>query len=248
MSQPRDSGRLMLGVAPEDYDLPHPAIGLPFILVVRRVLVHAFALLRTRHGALAGLKEDQITAALESVLENDLRRRGTVPGFNRLLFGPVIRHRQVLAHDLIHLGKTPDLCFLPTADEEPSRILANQHGLFVECKPVDRAHSAGSAYCGDGLLRFVDGRYAWAMQEGLMLAYVRDGRTIAGHLVPAMRKASQAGLRTVEPPTTTGMPGAGALPDAEALHRSRHRRGFPWPDGKGQATDITIYHLWHCCD
>jgi hypothetical protein len=238
----------MLGVAPEDYDLPHPAIGLPFILVVRRVLVHAFALLRTRHGALAGLKEDEITIALESIIENDLRQRGSVPGFNRQLFGRVVRQRQVIDYTFGHPAYTPDLIFHLAEDKELSRILCNVNGLFVECKPVDGAHHIDKAYCDEGIKRFVDGHYAWAMQEGLMLAYVRDGRTIAGHLVPAMRKASQAGLRTVELPTTTGMPGAGALPAAEALHHSRHRRGFPWPDGKGLATDITIYHLWHCCD
>ena len=30
------------------------------------------------------------------------------------------------------------------------------------------------------------------MQEGMMLAYVRDGRTIAGHLIPAMNERETA--------------------------------------------------------
>ena len=34
---------------------------------------------------------------------------------------------------------------------------------------------------------------------------------------------------------------------SEPIHISKHRRAFFWPDKKGKATDITIYHLWHDC-
>ena len=48
-------------------------------------------------------------------------------------------------------------------------------------------------------------------------------------------------------PQALDMPGAGAVQFAEAIHVSRHRRGFPWPDGKGDASEIYVYHLWHEC-
>jgi hypothetical protein len=35
-----------------------------------------------------------------------------------------------------------------------------------------------------GLIRFVRGDYAWAMQEVMMLAFARNGRMIAKHLIP----------------------------------------------------------------
>jgi hypothetical protein len=40
---------------------------------------------------------------------------------------------------------------------------------------------------------------------------------------------------------------AAATDTAEAVHISRHQRPFTWLHGKGPATDITIYHLWHDC-
>ena len=56
---------------------------------------------------------------------------------------------------------------------------------------VNSKHYSGSDYCDDGLVRFVRGDYAWAMQEAMMLAYTRDGRTIAGHLIPEIAKADR---------------------------------------------------------
>ena len=40
-------------------------------------------------------------------------------------------------------------------------------------KPVDDDHATGTHYCDSGINRFVNGDYAWAMQEGMMVAYVR---------------------------------------------------------------------------
>ena len=128
-------------------------------------------------------------------------------------------------------------------------VVPEFEALFVECKPVDASHPAGAKYCDDGLIRFVRGDYAWGMQEGMMLAYARNGRTIAGHLTPAMHEAPRVtSLATEQFPEPCNLAAAAACAGAEAVHKSRHRRGFPWRDSKGPATDITIYHLWHECD
>jgi hypothetical protein len=127
-------------------------------------------------------------------------------------------------------------------------VLSEYDALFVECKPVDKTHAAGGKYCDDGLNRFVNGDYAWAMQEGMMLGYARDGRTIAGHLIPAMSEPKRlTSLATVQLPQPSRAPDVTAGAQAEIIHISKHRRSFPWLHGKGQATDITIYHLWHDC-
>jgi hypothetical protein len=55
--------------------------------------------------------EDQVTAALRSVIENKLRQIGSVPGFNRRNYDPVYRQSQVANFDGSKLTKTPDLCF-----------------------------------------------------------------------------------------------------------------------------------------
>jgi hypothetical protein len=249
MSTGRTSGFFTFGVSPDCYHLPHPLLGLPVILLVRRVLLRAFELLRAGSIQLAAASEDEITAALRSVIENNLRQTGSVAGFNKRTYESVVRQGQWANYNGAVLTKTPDLCFKLRHDEgEPRFVLPEFDALFIECKPVDATHPAGSKYCDDGLIRFVSGHYAWAMQEGIMLAYARDGRAIAHHLVPAMRENPRLiSLATERLPEPCNTPGAAACAGAEALHTSRHRRGFPWRDGKGLATNITIYHLWHQC-
>ena len=247
MSQP--AGFFTLGVSPDRYTLPHPRLGLPVILLIRRVLCRAFELLREEDINIAAAKEDELTAALRSVIENNLRQSGSVSGFNRRSYEPVIRQGEVANFDGTRRAKTPDLCFkLRYDDFEPCHVLSEFDALFVECKPVDKKHSIDKKYCDDGLNRFVNGDYAWAMQEGMMLAYSRDGRTIASHLVPAMSDVNRMkSLATIQLPQQCGSLEAAANNQAEAVYVSKHSRSFSWPDGKGIATDITVYHLWHDC-
>lgn len=249
MSTANTAGFFTLGVPPERYDLPHLRLGLPVILLIRRVLLRAFESLREQEYDLAGATEDQVTAALRSTIENRLRQSGEVSGFNKRTFETVTRQGQWANYDGTRLTKTPDLFFKLRDDEsEPRRVLSEFEGLFIEAKPVDSTHAAGSKYCDDGLIRFVRGDYAWAMQEAMMLAYARDGRTIADHLIPAMTIATRmTSLATIQLPTDCVVPGAAACAEAEAIHISEHRRDFQWLDEKGPATNITVYHLWHRC-
>jgi hypothetical protein len=249
LSAGRTAGFFTFGVSPDSYQLPHPQLGLPVVLLIRRVLLRAFELLREQSFQLTTASEDEVTAALRSVIENNLRESGSVAGFSKHTYEPVVRQGQWANYNGAVLTKTPDLCFKLRHDEsEPRLVIPEFDALFIECKPVDAAHAAGGKYCDDGLIRFVRGDYAWAMQEGMMLGYARDRRTIAEHLAPAMheepRPISLATDRFPEPCIT---PAAAACAGAEAVHKSRHRRGFAWRDGKGLATDITVYHLWHQC-
>lgn len=54
-------------------------------------------------------------------------------------------------------------------------------------------------------------------------------------------------LATVQIPQPCRAPDPASNARAETIHISKHRRSFSWPDGKGRATDITVYHLWHDC-
>lgn len=243
------TGFFTLGVRSDQYHLPHPRLGLPVILLLRRVLMKAFEKLRDRGFPLAAEREDRITEQLFNVLENDLRQTGEVIGFNSAFYDRVVRHAEVTNYNGEKLAKTPDLSFKLRHGESESRpVLSSHDALFVECKPVDGDHAAGSAYCDDGLIRFVNGDYAWAMQDAMMLGYVRNGRSIAGHLVPAMAaSARQQSLAVVQQLQPCEEAGAATCAEAEAVYLSRHRRAFTWPDGKGPATDITVFHLWHRC-
>lgn len=250
MSTADTAGFFTLGVPPERYHLPHPRLPFPVILLIRRVLLRAFELLREQNYNFADATEDQVTAALRSTIENNLRQSGEVPGFNRRKFEIVIRQGQWANFDGTRLTKTPDLFFKLRDDEyQPRPVISEFDGLFIEAKPVDSTHPVGSKYCDDGLIRFVRGDYAWAMQEAMMLAYSRNGRTIAGHLMPAMIDAARKQtLSIVQLPLACTDPSAAACSAAEAIHMSRHGRRFSWPYDKGPATEITVYHLWHKCD
>jgi len=247
MSTGGTSGFFTLGVRPDLYHLPHPRLGLPVILLIRRVLLRAFELLREQSFDLAAATEDQVTRELRTTIESRLRQTGEVSGFNKRNYEFVVRQGQWQNFDGTAITKTPDLFFkLRDDDNHRARVLSEFDGLFIEAKPMDAKHPAGSKYCDDGLIRFVRGDYAWAMQEAMMLAYTRDGRTISEHLIPAMDEVDRrTSLATIDLPTACPVPEASPCPEAEAVHVSHHRRNFQWPNGKGLATDITVYHLWH---
>ena len=249
MSEQAASGLFTVGVAPDRFHLPHPRLGLPVILLVRRVVILAFDRLREQRFPLATAKEDEVTAALRSVIENDFRQTGSVPGFSRRTYETVIRQGQVANYDLSRHAKSPDLFFkLRNDEDEPRPVLSEHDALFVECKPVDKTHAVGSKYCDDGLCRFVEGDYAWAMEEALMLGYARHGRSIEKNLIHDMQEPTRfSALRIVELPIVVPHPGASAVGYADTLYVSRHRRGFPWIENKGDATDIFVYHSWHDC-
>jgi len=250
MNRARTDGFFTLGLPSERYHLPHPRLGLPVILLIRRVLSRALELLREQNFNLADATEDEVTAALRSVIENDLRESGSVAGFNKRSYEPVVRQGQWSNYNGSILTKTPDLCFKLRHDEyEPRQVIPEFDALFVECKPVDAKHAAGSKYCDDGLICFVRGDYAWAMQEGMMLAFARNGRSITGHLIPSMQDSDRmASLNTIDLPAPPVNPFAAATASAEAVHISRHKRAFDWLHNKGPASEIIIYHLWHHCE
>jgi hypothetical protein len=250
MSSSAFVGFFTLGVPPNRYNLPHRPIGTPVILLISRVISRALGDLRKQGFNVCDAKEDQLTAALRSVIENDLRQKGTVPGFNRHFYEPVFRQSQVANYDGTKLMKAPDLCFKLRLDEKEKYTgLSEFDALFVECKPVDDSHSVASKYCDDGLIRFVNGDYAWAMQEGMMVAYARHGRTLTDHLIPAMNDNSRiASLATEELPKRLAVDRIKDHATREPIHVSLHRRGFPWPDKKGLAPNITVFHVWFNCN
>lgn len=249
MSVEDTAGFFTCRVSREPYHVPHPRLGLPVILIIRRVLLRAFELLREQGYSFAAANEDPITKELRSIIEDRLRQSGEVRGFSKRTFEFVVRQGQWENYNGTVITKTPDL-FFKLRDDEGRRIGVRSEfdGLFIEAKPVDCTHPAGSKYCDDGLIRFVRGDYAWAMQEAMMLAYARDSRTIVGHLIPEMTKSDRmTSLGTAQLPEACRASVASACSEAEAVHISQHRRNFHWPHGKGPATDITVYHFWHRC-
>ena len=227
-----------------DYQLPHPPIDDAVLLITHNAICRAFTLLRGSNFALGAAHEDEITQQLHWILEDRLRHNGEIPGFDERVFRKVWRAPEVTNFDGRHPAKRPDLVFELVRDE--TLVLSTQDALFVECKLVGNSHPVTTVYCNRGLARFIDGDYGWAMQEGMMLAYVRHRYTLSANLSQILAKEPYH-ERLGQPSPLEVIAGGAAHPLAEELHVTTHNRNFEWPHGKGHAQEIRIFHSWHDC-
>lgn len=132
-------------------------------------------------------------------------------------------------YDGHRLEKSPDLSFHLT---DRSRHFP----LPVECKIIDRTKGV-NLYCSDGVARFICGDYGWAGQDGIMIAYVRNGATIDPVLTNHF-KTSKDDYQTEALPTSINAHGLDAA-------RSRHGRSFPYIHSPDDLPGpIALLHLW----
>jgi hypothetical protein len=223
--------------------LPHPVVPLRIILATHAALCKAFGILRTNPPVgfrLESALEDEITRQLHSLLEDRLLSTNEVSGFDRRRIRNVVRAPEISNHDGSHPAKKPDLVLFLLKRERYS-VQASQDAVFAECKPVDDTHAIGQHYCDQGIMRFINGEYAWAMQDGLMVGYVRGNRTISSTLSPALAARDRHGRLGSPTP-----PAAFSPKEDNPLHRTEHARNFMWTIGQ-KACSISLYHSWHAC-
>jgi hypothetical protein len=233
---------------PRLFQVPHDRIGLRLLTVAHQAIARAFEIIRHEGFPLATAGENEITRQLESALENRIRNRCQIEGFDSTYFGPVGRGSEVVNFDGTKISKKPDLLF-KLRREDRTDWDQTQDALFAECKPVDVKHKLKDHYCAigkdcTGIERFIVGDYAWAMQEAFMIAYVRNGIQIARDLANVlMVPNTRAGLGQ---PTALSCVIEATGKDCQGLYLTTHQRLFPWPDGR-PATPIDLYHSWHNC-
>jgi len=235
--------------AQTQFEVPHDPIGVRWILVAHIAVTTAFTILRVRKFDLCAAKEDEITNQLENVLRNDLLRKDSVPSLNPDFFRDVTRGSEVENYNGQKINKKPDLVF--HLQRENRLWDRRQDALFAECKPVGKiAHRLSTNYCAvgsnrSGIERFVIGNYAWAMQEALMIGYVRDGLKIHPDLADALKEKSRKvslGYPSLLQEIVTATPSG----DLNSVFHTLHQRNFPWRNQR-PATPITVYHSWHDC-
>jgi len=225
-----------------DVELPHPPIPLVIFRIVEEACCAAWERLRTipRVGFdLLYADEDVVTEKLYEVLFDEVFDKKIVDGFDRELFSVGTRESKLRNYDSKKLDKMPDL--LVDMVDRPTNVKHTQDRLFVECKPVDADHPAGSCYCDKGIIRFVCGDYAWAMTSALMIGYVRNGYSITPKLTKALQER-QKQIPTITFPCPCQLSKAGK--NNEVVHVSEHSRIFPYPGTGQQAPPITLRHLW----
>ena len=228
------------------FNLGTPPVGLPpyspwtarHLRTVERAIAIAWGRLMSQPAFVAWVQtaiERDITIQLQKQLVL-LLNTNEVRGFSAAFFAPPIRGQEVENHSGSEKEKRPDLTFHRLA----ARPVDTQNAQFYECKIIGRGRTLDD-YHGEGVMRFVDGRYAWAMPHAGMIAYVSPPPTAAvdvaldGYWTKARFGALVAGL-----PTGKLQVDMSAGP---AVAISLHQRTFSLPDQQ-LPESIVLRHIW----
>jgi hypothetical protein len=211
-------------------DLPLAAIDDIYLHIIAEGVAIAFHDIRnTAPTIVATGDEAEVTALLEARLNRMIEEDKVW----RQVVASVVRGKESLSFDGSHLEKRPDLSLHLTA-----RTL--RFPLIAEAKIIDATKGA-NLYCSQGVRRFLNGEYGWGGREAFMIAYVRDGTTIASRLEPYLALPAQAASYGVEhAPTSLESCACDAA-------RSRHSRSFLYAHTQPPANDpgaIALWHLW----
>jgi hypothetical protein len=226
---------------PAEFEVPHPPLDIAVFLVVEDAIRTAWQIMHKCPPS--GLKlatddEETINHYLRETLQDQVWNREVVPGFDPQLIACITSAEEVRNFDGKELKKRPDM--LVKLVGLPANVRPSQYGVFIECKPVDAKHSLVSQYCKRGITRFVLGRYAWAMQDAIMIGYVTGGDKPVPSLSTAFKATAKTTLATSEPRECH---------ESIASHNVRtvitsHRRTFSYQETNLPAPDITLRHVW----
>jgi hypothetical protein len=182
--------------------------------------------------------EDRITRELRTCLMNMVLDGGQVAGFTSDIFF-ITREAKFESYDGAHLDKMPDIHIRIVRNGPVS--VPSADGLFIECKPVDRDHPAGSAYCDKGIIRFVKGEYAWASNQAMMVGYASPNYTMPSKLAKCLKgRVKELGLTG----NLTACRDSKAQGYGQRPYITKHERNFILPLTNTKSTSITIRHLW----
>lgn len=227
-----------LATGPAAGQLPYPTVPLSAQRVVRAALRYAWNTVQSRAAQheLSSATEPQITTVLQLTLNELLDDEGEpVPGFSSNYFETVERGAEVVNYSGLRLEKRPDLRFRMQG-RMPSVNDRTHYGIFVECKLLDTTRPL-RLYAAKGILRFVQGDYAWAMPHGMMLAYVRSDAATQDALITFLK------THNVEYSVVDAIHGSPPEDGAEFV-RSVHERPWQYPSSARSPGPIELIHVW----
>ncbi len=217
-------------------------LGLPFKdvpqrakLIIHKTLSNAWKELldRDKKNQLSTALEPQITEAL-FVIICEFWNKSRIPGFDEYLFGSPQSGPNIRNYNGEKLEKEIDIRI-------PSYRLASgrdpYNGIFIECKPVDKKHSIKRDYYEEGIKRFLDGDYAWAIPSAMMIGYAREGRKLKDNFIPyILENRTQLFLVEHTAPSEKFFDGS--------ICETIHDRKFILPDHSNKVGKISIQHHW----
>lgn len=209
------------------------------LAVVQNVLSYAWRVLLEEIAegsfSICNAHEDVISERLYMILDQIYTDQPElIEGF--VLFQTPVREGNVRDHNGEMLDCQPDLTFRPIRGQVLIRSSA-MSAIFVECKPIDSRHPVGSAYCKEGISRFVKGQYGWAVDRALMLAYVRNVCLLPGGLTYVLNQEKEAvQYQLLQKPTPWG-----TTREGDVIYSTVHNRTSLAVKGSAQ---VTLHHLW----
>jgi hypothetical protein len=182
--------------------------------------------------------EDEITALIQSELE-ELRHSKSAAGYHESVFAMTERGSELISYNANHIKKSPDLIFRLKSKRPglPPRLNIYD-GIFVECKLITKSATVND-YVQNGLQRFVDGEYAWAVQQGLMMAYVRTTQDLPTTLDDYFVKHKTANNFNL----ISNLVACNLSIASPKVFTSKHGRSWTYPSTTSPG-DIDVRHIW----
>lgn len=222
-------------------NVPHPSFDEWILLCIEDALREAWCRLcaRVSKADLLVADEASLTNGLRDELVNLWGNPPENSAFNQNNFTMPQKGTQFENFDGSVIEQTPDLTIYPNRDRTGLTQLLYD-AIFVECKIIDDTGLAKTGYGVDGILRFVDGNYAWAVQDGMMVGYVY----CSGKLPDTLHTHIEwKGMRTkyrVIAGTKVEVIDSGVLPVSCA---TQHYRVWKHKSGSN-AGQLGLRHLW----
>jgi hypothetical protein len=227
----------------DDWEPPHDKLSPRLFWVVEAALRKAWEIVTSDTADAAEwrtAKEDDLTLLLLEALSDIVWHSKMVDGFDNTIFSTPNRETKIRNYNGRKPDKMPDLVLQFT--NIPSIAKPSQFGIFIECKPVDAKHSVGTHYCGKGIIRFIEGDYAWAMQEGIMLAYAAAGCDTEKSLIPHITSGNSCLFASAN--VLKRCPKSSENHLAERTLISTHKRDFTYSENNRSAPEIVLRHIW----
>jgi len=212
------------------------------MLVIGGAIRHAWATICNDPGkhlvdqAPGAPEEDRYTEAICQILDQMLSAETPViEGFTSDIFQSVSRSESSSNFSGQNLNKQPDILirFADAPLVQARRFI----GIYIEAKVVSLSRHI-SKYTKDGVKRFVDGEYSWAMRDGLMLAYQKVKHRPNSTLAKELKKDTDLSCVEQEPGVylKEGVPGSG-------IDISCHMRSWEYVGG-GTPGNVRVWHIW----
>lgn len=233
--------RLSVGVPPSN-SYPHP----PFPDAVLRAVVSA---IRRAWMPIAederkrGTKKAERRDELE--LNDDLRKElfallvsRKLAAFTSDVFETPVVDGAVEDYSGKRIQSRPDIT-IRLRDIRPLAANPLFDAIFIECKRVREGSNLGP-YFTKGMKRFLDGQYAWAVPQAVMIGYLETGQVLPDHLEERVRRnGAGVAMQLVAYGNNQAVKSSGK----RYLAYTRHERTWKHRNDDGPG-DIELLHLW----